>query len=64
MITRLEEIRKEKGLTREQLSELSGVSREVIARLETGKTKNPTVKNAYKICNVLGVRLVEVFYRR
>jgi transcriptional regulator with XRE-family HTH domain len=47
-------IRKEKGLTQEKLSELSGLSQQYISDLERGK-RNPTIVTLYELAQALGV---------
>ena len=53
---RLVELRKEKGLTQMQLSELSGVSQPVIARAERGTVATSTA-TIEKILEPLGMHL-------
>lgn len=52
----LRELRQEKGLTLQQLAELSGVHYMKIHQIETGKIKpeNITLKNALKLVKALG----------
>ena len=52
-------IRKEKGLTQEQLSELSGLSQQYISDLERGK-RNPTIVTIYELAMALKVFHVEL----
>jgi len=47
-------IRKEKGLTQEKLSELSGLSQQYISDLERGK-RNPTIVTIYEIAMAMKV---------
>ena len=47
-------IRKERGLTQEELSELTGLSQQYLSDLERGK-RNPTVVTVYEIALALGV---------
>src|SRR5262249_4106077 len=56
---KLKELREAAPLTREQLSEASGLSRGVIRDYEQGKRK-PTLESAVRIARALGVS-VEVF---
>ncbi len=51
---RLRELRKSKGLTQEELAELSGVSRRMIGHYET-VVKRPSIDKAQKIAQGLGV---------
>jgi len=52
-------IRKEKGLTQEQLSERSGLSQQYLSGLEQGR-RNPTIVTLYEIASALGVTHVEL----
>jgi transcriptional regulator with XRE-family HTH domain len=52
-------IRREKGLTQEQVEELSGFSQQYISDLENGK-RNPTIVTLYELASVLGVSHVEL----
>jgi transcriptional regulator with XRE-family HTH domain len=47
-------IRREKGLTQEQMEELSGFSQQYISGLERGR-RNPTVVTLYELAKALGV---------
>ncbi len=53
---RVRELRRGRGLTREELAERSGVSRAMISKLERGE-KNPTLVVAAKLAEGLGVTL-------
>jgi transcriptional regulator with XRE-family HTH domain len=52
-------IRKEKGLTQEELAERSGLSQQYLSGLEQGR-RNPTIVTLYEIANALGVSHVEL----
>ena len=54
---RLEELRKRRGWTQYQLAQMSGVPRQVIARLESGtrQSENMTVGVARRLARALGV---------
>lgn len=52
-------IRKEKGLTQEKLSELSGLSQQYISDLERGK-RNPTIVTIYELAQAMGVGHLEL----
>jgi len=52
-------IRQEKGLTQEQLAELSGFSQQYISGLEQGR-RNPTVVSLYELATALGVSHIEL----
>jgi transcriptional regulator with XRE-family HTH domain len=47
-------IRREKGLTQEQMEERSGFSHQYISGLEQGR-RNPTVVTLYELAEALGV---------
>lgn len=47
-------LRKEKGLTQEQVEELSGFSQQYLSDLERGR-RNPTVITLYELAQALGV---------
>lgn len=53
-------IRREKGLTQEQLSDLCGLSQQYLSGLEQGR-RNPTVVTVYEIASALGVSHLELF---
>ena len=53
---RVRELRRRRGLTLEELAELSGVSRAMISKLERGE-KNPTLVVAARLAEGLGVTL-------
>jgi transcriptional regulator with XRE-family HTH domain len=52
-------IRQEKGLTQEQLAELSGFSQQYISGLEQGQ-RNPTIVSLYELATALGVSHMEL----
>lgn len=52
-------IRKERGLTQEGLSEISGLSQQYISGLERGK-RNPTIVTIFEIAQALNVSHVEL----
>lgn len=51
-----------KGLTQEQLSQVSGVSEAYLSKLEAGK-RNPTVGVLIKIADILGVEIEKLFQK-
>ena len=55
----IRDIRKESGLTQEQLAEALGVSQRSISRWETGKTM-PDYSLLPNICEVLGITVAEL----
>lgn len=52
-------LRKEAGLTQEQLAERCGLSQQYLSKLESGR-RNPTVVTLYEIATALGVSHVEL----
>ena len=52
-------LRREKGLTQEQIEERSGLSQQYLSGLERGK-RNPTVMTLYELAQALGVSHVEL----
>ena len=52
-------IRQEKGLTQEQLAELSGFSQQYISGLEQSR-RNPTIVSLYELATALGVSHMEL----
>lgn len=52
----LAELRKSAGMTQEQLSELSGLNRANISKIESGKY-NVSIDILGKLCEVLGVEI-------
>ena len=60
LITKIHELRKEKGLQRAQLAELVSVRRETIVNLENGKY-NPSLKLAMDIAKVFERPVEEIF---
>lgn len=56
---RIEELRKKRGLTQEELAEKAGLHRSYFWDIENGR--NISIKTAYKIAHALGVSLSELF---
>lgn len=52
-------IRRAKGLTQEQVEELSGHSQQYLSSLERGR-RNPTVVTLYELAQALGVSHLEL----
>lgn len=52
-------IRKEKGMTQEQLAERSGLSQQYLSGLERGR-RNPTIVTLYEIAQALEVSHTEL----
>ena len=60
MKNRLEQIRKEKGITQEELADALEVSRQTICSLENGRY-NPSIILAYKIAKYFDLTIEEIF---
>lgn len=52
-------IRREKGLTQEQVEERSGFSQQYLSGLERGK-RNPTILSLYELAHALGVTYLDL----
>lgn len=52
-------LRKNKGISQEQLAELVDVSRQSVSKWELGESY-PTVENIFKLCNVLNCKMNEL----
>lgn len=57
---RIQQLRKEKGLTQENLSLESDISRSHIAMIEAGK-RDVTISSMFKVSRALGVTLADIF---
>ncbi|ACV24938.1 helix-turn-helix transcriptional regulator [Methanocaldococcus fervens] len=60
MKNRLRELRKEHGITQEELAKALGVTRQTIIAIEKGKY-DPSLKLALKIVKFFGVKVEDVF---
>lgn len=60
MKNRLEELRKRKGITQEELAKAMIVSRQSISSLESGKY-NPSIQLAFKLARFFDASIEEVF---
>ena len=60
MKNRIEEIRKAKGITQEELANALEVSRQTVGSLENGRY-NPSIILAFKIARFFEVSIEEVF---
>ena len=52
-------IRREKGLTQEQVEEISGFSQQYISGLEKGR-RNPTIVSLYELALALDVSFIDL----
>ncbi|MGX1592815.1 helix-turn-helix transcriptional regulator [Glutamicibacter sp. NPDC055491] len=53
----LQRVRKQNGLTQEQLAELAGISERTLRSIERG-TGNPSIEAVLSVANVLGLRIL------
>lgn len=60
MKNRIEEMRRERGISQEELAKLAGVSRQTVSSLENGRY-NPSITLAYKIARLFGAAIEDVF---
>ncbi len=60
MKNRIEEKRKERAMTQQQMAAALGVSRQTIISLESGKY-NPSILLAHSIARLFDARIEEVF---
>ena len=60
MKNRLEEFRKEKGISQEELAEFLEVSRQTISSLENGRY-NPSILLAFRIARFFNKSIEEIF---
>ncbi|WP_296873057.1 helix-turn-helix transcriptional regulator [Methanobrevibacter sp.] len=58
METKIRQFRQEKGITQQELADLTGVTRQTINALENARY-NPSLVLAYKITKILGKNAIE-----
>ena len=61
MVNRLKELREEKGISQEELSKRSGVSRTIISYIETQKDVDVKLKTLVAIARVLDKKISDIF---
>lgn len=59
---RVKDIRKQEGLTQEELSKKSGVSRAIISSLETNSEVITSTSTLQKIATALGRKVSDLFF--
>lgn len=59
IVSELVKVRKEKGISHEKLTELSGLSRTAISYIEARKS-TPSIISLMKLCKALDVKLSEL----
>mgnify|MGYP000123982108 FL=1 len=60
MKNKLEQIRKDRGITQEELANILEVSRQTVNSLENGRY-NPSIVLAFKIAKVFSLQIEEIF---
>lgn len=60
MKNRLEEIRKQRGITQEELAKILEVSRQTVGSLENGRY-NPSIILAFKIARYFEMTIEDIF---
>jgi DNA-binding XRE family transcriptional regulator len=58
LLSQLKAAREEKGLSLSDLTELTGMDRSALSKLETGQRANPTVETLVRYAEAVGKRLV------
>src|SRR5215469_4618197 len=58
LLAQLKAAREEKGLSLADLTELTGMDRSALSKLETGQRANPTVETLVRYAEAVGKRLV------
>lgn len=59
---KIREAREKQGLTQEELSAKSGISRAIIAALENSSETSTTTKTLLKIAQALGLSVNQIFF--
>ncbi len=59
---KIREFREKQGMTQEELSQKSGISRAVIVSLENNDATSTTTKTLHKIAQALGVSISDIFF--
>lgn len=59
---KIREVRESRGMTQEELSQVSGVSRVTISGLENGTTRATTTKTLVAIAHALKVPVDQIFF--
>ncbi len=60
MKNRLEQLRKQRGISQEELAEALQVSRQTVGALENGRY-NPSILLAFKIARYFGMAIEDIF---
>lgn len=62
MENKLKQMREKKGLTQEELSKTSGVSRTTISNIENGYVRCVKTETLVKLSDALGVKVTTLFF--
>lgn len=60
---KIKEVREKRGITQDELAQLSGVSRGTICALEKGTTRTTTTKTLLKLAAALETTVDQLFYQ-
>ena len=63
MKNRLKEIREDEGISQEELSKKSSVSRTIISELENDKTNVITNATLEKLASAIGKKVTDIFFQ-
>lgn len=58
---RLRDLREERGISQEKLSELSGISRTTLSKIENNEEVNVNTRTIAKLAEVFNVKPSEIF---
>ena len=61
MLFKIKEAREKAGMSQDELSKKSGVSRTIISGLETGTINVTTTRTLRKIAEALGIKVSDIF---
>lgn len=59
---KIKELREKENLSQAELAQKSGVSQNLIARLESGSLTNTTTDTLFKISKALHVKVEQIFF--
>jgi len=57
----IRELRLNKGMTQDELADVTGIKQATISDIERGKIKNPSVDTAIRLAKALTVSIEEIF---
>ncbi|MCR5811444.1 MAG: helix-turn-helix transcriptional regulator [Lachnospiraceae bacterium] len=60
-MNRLKEIREERNISQVKLAEMSGITRQTIAKIESDPQASVKVATLQKLADALGVRFYDIF---